>query len=240
MTWPPAPPPPPPPPPSLPPPGWYPDPVGPSTQRWWDGSRWTEHTGVPPAPAGAHQQLSTASGNVELAGWWRRFGGYVLDIIIVDVPSFVIGLLIGLATRGSAVSTPAGTHPSTATQVTVVLVTVVISLGYPYLMLRFRGQTVGMMAAGVLAVDRTSGVRITAAQAARRVLAFFFIVSLWLQIAAVIGFNHVGGPLPVGETLFRLLAFAALATTALWPLGNPANQTLQDKVAETAVVRTRV
>ena len=64
-------------------------------------------------------------------------------------------------------------------------------------------------------------------------------MSLWLQISAVIGFKHVAGPLPVGETLFRLLAFAAGATTALRPLGNPANQTLQDKVAETAVVRTR-
>jgi uncharacterized RDD family membrane protein YckC len=64
-------------------------------------------------------------------------------------------------------------------------------------------------------------------------------VSLWLQIS-VVGFNHVAGPVPAGEALFRLLAFAAGATTALWPLGNPANQTLQDKVAETAVVRTRV
>ena len=236
MTWSPAP---PPPPSSLPPPGWYPDPVGQSTQRWWDGSRWTEHTGVPPAPAGARARLGTASGNVELAGWWRRFGGYVLDAIIVDVPSFFVGYLIGLAGRG-AVSTPAGTHPSTGVQVAIVLVTLVITLGYPYLFLRFRGQTVGMMAVGVLAVDRTSGTRITAAQAARRVLAFFFIVTLWLQISVVIGFDHVAGPQPAGVTLFRLLAFAALATTALWPLGNPANQTLQDKAAETAVVRTRV
>ncbi len=236
MTWPPAP---PPPPPSLPPAGWYPDPAGQSTQRWWDGTRWTGRTGAPPPPAGAYQQLATASGNAELAGWWRRFAGYVLDAIIVDVPTLFIAYLIGRADRPYAVSTPAGTHPSTAAQVAVVLVTVVISLGYPYLLLRFRGQTVGMMAVGVLAVDRTSGAPITAAQTTRRVLAFFVIVSLWLQISVVIGFNHVAGPQPAGETLFRLLAFAAVATTALWPLGNPANQTLQDKVAETAVVRTR-
>lgn len=30
------------------PPGWYPNPNDPSTQRWWDGGRWTEH--VAPAP----------------------------------------------------------------------------------------------------------------------------------------------------------------------------------------------
>lgn len=27
-----------------PPAGWYPDPHGQATQRWWDGTRWTEHT----------------------------------------------------------------------------------------------------------------------------------------------------------------------------------------------------
>lgn len=35
----------PPPPPSQgPPAGWYNDPHGASLQRWWDGSKWTEHT----------------------------------------------------------------------------------------------------------------------------------------------------------------------------------------------------
>ena len=33
-----------------PPPGWYADPQG-SGQRWWDGSRWTDHTQGAPAPA---------------------------------------------------------------------------------------------------------------------------------------------------------------------------------------------
>lgn len=26
-----------------PPPGWYADPSGQPVQRWWDGTRWTEH-----------------------------------------------------------------------------------------------------------------------------------------------------------------------------------------------------
>ena len=38
-------------------PGWYPDPSGPpGQQRWWDGTRWTEHLRPPPgagAPPGA-------------------------------------------------------------------------------------------------------------------------------------------------------------------------------------------
>jgi hypothetical protein len=31
-----------------PPPGWYPEP-GTYGQRWWDGTRWTEHRHSPPA-----------------------------------------------------------------------------------------------------------------------------------------------------------------------------------------------
>lgn len=31
-------------PPPLPPAGWFPDPTGTSTQRYWDGRQWTEHT----------------------------------------------------------------------------------------------------------------------------------------------------------------------------------------------------
>ena len=72
MTWQPA-----PPPPSLPPPGWYPDPAGQPLQRWWDGTRSTEHTGTPPPPAVARPQVVSAAGTAS-AGWWRRFGGYVL------------------------------------------------------------------------------------------------------------------------------------------------------------------
>ncbi|RZU34349.1 phospholipid scramblase-related protein [Blastococcus saxobsidens] len=37
-----------------PPPGWYPDPAGGPSARWWDGQGWTEHlqqAGPPPAPA---------------------------------------------------------------------------------------------------------------------------------------------------------------------------------------------
>ena len=34
------------------PPGWYPDPQG-QGQRWWDGTRWTEHvTGAAPPTQG--------------------------------------------------------------------------------------------------------------------------------------------------------------------------------------------
>lgn len=38
-----------------PPPGWYPDPQRDGQQRWWNGSRWTEHTAPRQAEPGPPQ-----------------------------------------------------------------------------------------------------------------------------------------------------------------------------------------
>jgi hypothetical protein len=45
----------------LPPPNWYPDPQDPSRSRYWDGTRWTEHTHslVTPTVAATYQPLLT-------------------------------------------------------------------------------------------------------------------------------------------------------------------------------------
>jgi uncharacterized RDD family membrane protein YckC len=195
--------------------------------------------GAPAPQSATGPSVNTASGSATLAGWWLRFGGYVIDAIIIGVPSFVVGVLIGLTQRNNTIEGFTGYRIDAAAQAAIVITTLLITLGYPYLLLRYKGQTVGMMAVGVRAVDRVSGATLSHGQAGRRVLAFFFIVELWEQISAVIGYHHLYGPTPAGEVLFRLLAIAALITTALWPLGNPVNQTLQDKVAETVVVRTR-
>ena len=124
-------------------------------------------------------------------------------------------------------------------QAAVVVTSLLITLGYPWVLLRLRGQTVGMMAAGVRAIDRLSGRPLSAPQTWRRVIAFFFITLVWQQIADVIGFNNVIGPAPLSQSAFRLVAVAGLVVTALWPLGSDTRQTLQDKAAGTVVVRAR-
>jgi uncharacterized RDD family membrane protein YckC len=90
----------------------------------------------------------------ELAGWWQRFGGYVLDAIIVDVPVFVVSFAIEQSQPANTIPGTTGRHIGAAAQAAVVAITLLITLGYPYLLLRYKGQTVGMMAVSIRAVDR--------------------------------------------------------------------------------------
>jgi uncharacterized RDD family membrane protein YckC len=197
------------------------------------------HMGSHPPQYSTAPSINTTAGPAVLAGWWLRFGGYLLDGIIVAVPTLVIRFVIDATQQNNSILSTSGVHLDTAAQVGIVITSLLIGLGYPYALLRHNGQTVGMMAVGARAVDRISGAPLSSRQAGRRVLAFFLIFDLWAQIATIIGFNHVYGRTPVGETIFLLLSLAALLTTALWPLGNPLHQTLQDKAADTVVVRVR-
>jgi uncharacterized RDD family membrane protein YckC len=193
------------------------------------------------APQPAYQvagpQVATGAGNFILSGWWRRFGAYVLDGVIVAVPSFIVGAAIGFVDFSTSPVVSGHRTLSAGAQAAVVVTAVVVALAYPFLFLRYRGQTLGMMAFKVRAIDRVGGGGLTTAQTWRRVLAFFFIAVLWGQVAEIIALNSLNSS-PPGATAFRLLSIAALITTALWPLANPFNQTLQDKAADTVVIRT--
>lgn len=105
-------------------PGWHPDPVPPqpgqpAQLRYWDGTRWTEHTspvpppvagtdvGAPPAYQGqygaapAYQEQyaaaypyatdrATTPDGVPLAGWWWRVLAVVLDSLILGVVATIV------------------------------------------------------------------------------------------------------------------------------------------------------
>jgi uncharacterized RDD family membrane protein YckC len=83
--------------------GWYPDPAPqqaglPPQSRYWDGTRWTEHThvpvqqGYPQAPAypqtqapmyGAPAKATTTPDGQPLASWWARAGASVIDYFVI-------------------------------------------------------------------------------------------------------------------------------------------------------------
>jgi uncharacterized RDD family membrane protein YckC len=100
-------------------PGWHPDPVPaqpgqPPQLRYWDGSRWTEHTaptapdqyalpayqGTYGAPAdravagygyGVKPPATTPDG-APLAGWWHRVGAYLIDTLIVGIIVAIVAI----------------------------------------------------------------------------------------------------------------------------------------------------
>jgi uncharacterized RDD family membrane protein YckC len=83
--------------------GWYPDPEQPGQQRYWDGTAWTENRqpvaagGPPQAPTGFSPPPSYQSvgygytqGGAEPATFWYRFGAYLLDVLIIGIPTSII------------------------------------------------------------------------------------------------------------------------------------------------------
>ena len=177
--------------------------------------------------------MDTAAGVFVLAEWGRRFAGYVLDLFVVGVPLLVVDLFIGFAALLSASFGTSGQSVSLRAEVALVVVNAAVPLAYAFLFLRFGGRTLGMMAANVRAIDRTSGGPLSTVQTGRRVLAYFGLVSVWSALGIVLVFTARGSGWPVALTY---LGFAGALTTGLWPVWDSSNQTLQDKAANTVVV----
>lgn len=189
--------------------GWYPDPAGtPGAHRWWSGSQWTNETqiGTPPPqlPAGP-----------DLAGYGVRLGGWLLDFVIVmaiSIPLLIpFGGLFHLTTTntvsdGSAFSTrTAGVSVhgfGLLIQVAVVLLYGMLFIGSA------RGQTPGMMLAGIRCVDTNLG-RLGYGRALLRAFV---------------------------EYVLAVLFFIPWVIDMLFPLWDWKNQTLHDKAAGSMVI----
>lgn len=76
------------------------------------------------------------SNNEQLAGWWRRCGGLVIDGVIGTAAGIILGLLLG----GTGVA-----------------VTPILQFLYVVLFVGARGRTPGMMAVGISLRDAKSG-----------------------------------------------------------------------------------
>lgn len=63
----------------LPPAGWHPDPQAPSTQRYWDGSQWTEHR----APLAVKQR---GSDGLVATG--------IITALVIPFVGFIVGFIL--------------------------------------------------------------------------------------------------------------------------------------------------
>jgi uncharacterized RDD family membrane protein YckC len=179
--------------------GWYHaqgDPPG--TQRWWDGSQWVGGpVAVPPATTGipgsgyadglpsgwgyAAPQVGYGYVRPQYAGWWRRFGAYLLDMLIVGIPGGIINAIVGEAVpketgvctdfEGSTYLCDKPTGTGLAIIVLVGLALFVAGVAYYAYFHGKSGQTLGKKAVGIAVVDRQSGAPIGTGRAIGRYFA---------------------------------------------------------------------
>ncbi len=192
------------------PPGWYPDPQGsPGSQRYWNGTAWTEYVQA----GGFTPSVPAMMFGRSLAGYGSRLGGWLIDWLIVTAVYVPASALSG--GFGHAVRTY---HPSNGVYETSylgvrwpgVLIGAVLVVGYGTLLCGSRrGQTLGMMAVGVRAVDAATGAPIGYGRAFWRALF---------------------------EYILALACFLPWVLDMLFPLWDPKKQTLHDKVARSVVI----
>jgi uncharacterized RDD family membrane protein YckC len=178
-------------------------------------------------------------------------GGFLLDDLIVGVPVFLIGivvrLLFGVSQFATVTSTTVSSNQGPTTNLPLAMDLVLILFGvaatyvYAYLFLRFKGQTIGMMAADIKCVDRTSGAVPGSRQVLVRLAALFALTGVWDLVGSIVGAGHPSHTTAFSVYLvFRAVGAVGFAVTMLWATGSALGQTLQDKAAGTVVVRTRV
>ena len=105
-----------------------------------------------------------------------------------------------------------------------------------------RGRTIGMTAAGVRAVEHTTGLILTNRLAWRRALVAALLINFSTELGFFIslGQHRTTGHAALITGVADFLAVVLLLLTFLWPLGSSLNQTLQDKAAGSVVIRSEL
>ena len=121
-----------------------------------------------------------AAGQGELAGFWRRLGALIVDLVLIGVSSGVISFII---------TVPGGMDVTARNNVTA-LVQVVVTVVYLGYLWSSRGASIGYMAFGIRVV-KSNGGPLTLGTAVVRALAL--VASLYLcLVPALISALMVG------------------------------------------------
>lgn len=202
--------------------------------------------GQPPPPVGYRAPEAALPVNAKtgpsgqiLSGWWRRAGGYVLDGLIVGIPTAIVAMIV-LQTSGGAIiddeaaqsledKVNAGSTDITFTELTAILgpgfatfitVTMIVSLSLSFIngvvLVARSGQTIG---------DRV--VKVRKVMGDRRVPSLGIAFLRWI-IPPVAGI--VLTIVPFGIFMYYL--------NFIWAAWDPRAQTVNDKIVRTYVERS--
>jgi uncharacterized RDD family membrane protein YckC len=162
--------------------------------------------------------VTTAAQNI--AGFWWRFGGFVID-------SIILGLAVSIPLRQSSLSF-----------YTDSIIQVVAAFLYFGLFVRYGGATLGMRLCRLRCLS-ADGSKVTASQAYTRALVY----CLFVLIASLYQLHAYRNPTPAETrtvarqfSIYLLLALPHYVDL-LWAAWDPRRQTLHDKAAGTIVVR---
>lgn len=160
-----------------------------------------------PGPSGFGQQAYP--GAAPLATYWARVGGFLLDAVILAAVYLVV-LLPTHSVHGMARATSGHVAVRAGLSGGATVFVLVIGVLYSSLLIGLRGQTIGMMAARIKAIDANTG--------------------------NLIGFGRALGR-DLFERLLGFLLFIPLVIDLLFPAWDPRRQTLHDKVTNTVVIK---
>ena len=175
-----------------------------------------------------------------LAPIWKRFLAYFLDGILLNIISWIVGLLFG-GNFGFSFLNFGTSRPTlnVGAFLTYTVVVLAIQLGYYIYFYSTTGQTLGKMALSVRVIRRDQS-RLDLQTAIRRVaiLGGMGILGLLIAIPLLNAANSgrveslgIFTALSLGVSLINLLDY-------LWPLWDRERQTLHDKIANTVVVNS--
>jgi uncharacterized RDD family membrane protein YckC len=163
------------------------------------------------------------------AGFWRRVGGYLLDLLVLLVPSVVIYIVAFRAFAG-----PYADAAGSLLWWPISVAYVVIGNGL--------GGTFGKRWLGLRVVDATGAVPGMRRAAVRAILPYGVSLVLILISGLLDRWLASESPTPVDAVLvwaLVLLLLLPLLLDYLWMIWDPRKQTLHDKLAGTFVVQAR-
>jgi uncharacterized RDD family membrane protein YckC len=180
-------------------------------------------TPVEAPPIEVPTTISLPQGSSELAGWWHRTAGFILDVIIVAVPSFILEKVL---------------NRTTTERVAVNLILTFAGIAYAATLLQIQGKTLGMRAVSIRAVSARTGSGLTFGKAWFRSLVAFALYGLVTEVAFLYEASQPSGWITHHHGITALvLASYLLLLTFLWPIWDSLNQTLQDKAVGSVVIR---